>query len=146
MRILCARAGGRATRDTRGVGICNSLENAYCPASRTRVSRASVSLRRHRSTSFDELRGCGYRSARETRRETRRGEKTGAEIGEASIHISIIVPPDNSKTEEKWNKNGSLKDRTVRPLPIQALPVHGTKIKRIKKKKQKTKIKNKKKT
>lgn len=50
----------------------------------------------------------------------------GAEIGEASIHVSIIVPSDNSKTKEKWNKSGSLKARAKRPLPAKALPIHGT--------------------
>lgn len=33
---------------------------------------------------------------------------------------------DNSKTEEKWNKSGSLKARAKRPLPVKALLIHGT--------------------
>jgi len=55
----------------------------------------------------------------------------------ASIHVSIIVPSDNSKTEEKWNKSGSLKARAKQLLPAETLPIHGrdTKIKINKKKK-----------
>lgn len=37
------------------------------------------------------------------------------------VSITVRVPPDNSKTEEKWSRSGSLKGRSKRSLPEHTL-------------------------
>lgn len=51
------------------------------------------------------------------------GEKPGRK---SAKRLFTYRSSDNSKTEEKWNKSGSLKARAKRPLPVKALPIHGT--------------------
>lgn len=98
-----SRRRERSSRGERGGGKGEG-ESADLQFSRKmHISSCSVSLRRYRSGRIscwiDEARRDGVRE---------RGRES------ASIRVSIIwIPTDNSKTEEKWNKNGSLKEPAV---------------------------------
>lgn len=61
------------------------------------------------------------------------GEKPGRK---SAKRLFTYRSSDNSKTEEKWNKSGSLKARTKQPLPVRALFIHGTRGRKNKNKKE----------